>query len=253
MEASRGMDLDPAAVTSALGGECRSALDLFVAIVRLLAGRAELYGEKTPNHLLWWRPLSRALPHLRVVAIVRDPRGVVASYASMPFGMDVHAALAEAWVRDQRHVLAARRDLGAERCLVLRYEDVVAEPDLARDRLKELLGRASTPDGAEPAAPRPVEADRLFMPWETWKASAAGPIVRTRVDAWRDELLPKEAARIAWICRREMRTFGYEPDPRGAWIRNALSATTHPADQWRRWHLRMGRARRLREIEAVEL
>jgi hypothetical protein len=70
----RDVDIDPRAVVLNLDGHCAGVADLFDGIVRTLVGDAACYGEKTPNHLYWWRPLSGAFPSLKFVAVVRDPR-----------------------------------------------------------------------------------------------------------------------------------------------------------------------------------
>ena len=159
--------------------------------------------------------------------------------------MDSHVALAERWVCDQRLMRIARDELGANRFLELRYEDVVAEPASCRARLREFLGikdgsaQQAVPVGdSGPARP-------LFMPWETWKSAALGPVVHGRVDAWRTELTQTQVHVISRICRTEMRAFGYEPETgRGA---------IHPADEWRRIRFRIHRARLMQEIEAIRL
>lgn len=202
---SRGMGLDSEAtiedVVADLGGRCDSAVRLFGAIVRALAGEAAVRGEKTPSHLMWWRPLARALPAVRMVAVVRDPRAVVASYATA-WGRRQPALLAQRWSLDQRAVLAMRRTLGPRRCLLLRYEDVVAEPDDAREALGAFLGV-----GALEAAPGPPGP--LHLSWETWKRQASGPVTRDRLSAWRHVLDARESATVGAICGRRMAAFGY--------------------------------------------
>jgi hypothetical protein len=166
--------------------------------------------------------------------------------------MDSPAALAESWVSDQRLVLAAMDQLGPARCLVLRYEDVATRPEAAREQLGRFLDRtpvlASVPYGARSSA------QRLFMPWEVWKAGAVEPIVRDRVDAWRQELPARQAAAVSTICRPSMRAFAYPTDPGpGATSDRRSIWSLGPADQWRRMHFRIARARRIREIEMTQL
>jgi hypothetical protein len=250
LKTSRGMDLSAIGVADALGGRCTSALELFVEIVCQLAGEGEVIGEKTPNHLLWWKPLTNALSQLRIIAVVRDPRAVVNSYAAAPFGMDSPVALAESWVSDQRLVLEALNDLGKERCLVLRYEDVVQGPDTARDQLQSFLGRnpaiTSDRDRAQPSR------QQIFMEWETWKEAAVGPIVQDRIDGWRAELPARAASNVTAICRDTMSAFGYPTDPRADDPFRRLSVRVlGPADQWRRLHFRVARTRLIREIEST--
>src|SRR6185295_12157317 len=151
--------------------------------------------------------LSTAISGLRIVVVVRDPRAVTSAYASAPFGMDSSAALAESWSADQREALHASAELGPGRCLIVRYEDVVTDPERSLEKLRVFLGRPSV-ESAEDDAHGP--APEILMPWETWKANALGPVVTTRVDAWKTELSPWEADTVAAICKTEMRAFGYQ-------------------------------------------
>jgi hypothetical protein len=204
--------LDVAAVVADLGGTCRRPLELFDAVVRQLAGPAEVLGEKTPNHLVWWRPISVAAPWMRFVVVVRDPRAVVASNLDMPWRTDatlpawgdhIHLAFAMLWSFFQGQALRMSHELGPRRCLVLRYEDVVREPDAVRLRLASFLERPL--DGAPEAAP-----SSIVLPWETWKARALEPVDDRRVASWRDRLSPRVATEITVVCASRMRTFGYD-------------------------------------------
>jgi len=215
LDSARGLELDAAAVVDDLGGTCPGPYALFDALVRQLAGPAEMWGEKTPDHLLWWRPLSQAAPWLRFVAVVRDPRAVVASNLTMPWssdgrvpawGEDTHLAFAALWARLQGQVKALEDTLSPSRRLVLRYEDVVDDPEAARGRLATFLGRPT--DAGWQAPP-----DDMVLAWESWKADALGPVTADRVLRWRDTLDVRRAAEVAALCRVGMRRFGYEGAP----------------------------------------
>jgi hypothetical protein len=210
MKNTREFELDVEAVVDALGGRCDGPLAMFEALVRVLAGEAAVYGEKTPTHLAWWRPLTRAIPTLRVVAVVRDPRAAVASQLRLPWGpkgpqRDVLAA--ERWRGDQRQVGKMREELGPERCLVVRYEDVVGDPDGARRSLARFVG--GDPEG------RVSAGGGFVLPREWWKGSALDDVDPGRTGAWSDVLAEHQLARIETVCRREMRRFGYPTAPRG--------------------------------------
>ncbi|HEY7946458.1 MAG TPA: sulfotransferase, partial [Acidimicrobiales bacterium] len=247
--------VDVDAVVADLGGVCQRPFDLFQALVRQLAGPAEMWGEKTPNHLVWWRPISEAAPWMRFVAVVRDPRAVVASNLEMPWrtdrtlpawGDDLHLAFAELWSFFQGQVLRLSHELGPERSLVLRYEDVVKDSDATRRRLAQFLGRPA--DVAPQAAPSDI-----VLPWEAWKARALEPVAGDRVDSWHDQLDSRRAGEIALVCRTAMRRFDYAVDlPRGPavavrWVRLGPLRVLRLA--------RYARARRLhlRTVEGLRL
>jgi hypothetical protein len=249
LETSRGLDLDEEAIFQYLGGRCERPVALFGGIVRQLAGKASVYGEKTPDHLLWWRPLAKALPELKVVTVVRDPRAVVNSYRAMPFGMDSTAAIAERWSADQEQVEAMHRVLGPDRWLALRYEHVVEDPEGARCGLARFLEIGDSGGDAREEVGDPT----LHMPWETWKAAASGPIVKDRAEAWRAELTNREVADITAICRPNMSRLGYLEDPSDRRVSRVRVATLSPVEQWRRVHFRLGRRRRIARIAATKI
>ena len=96
LPSSRGLNLDVNSVVQNLEGRCENYLQLFDALVVALVRAREpmiigemIIGEKTPIHLQWWKPIVQALPELRLVAVVRDPRSVVASNLMTPFHLDV--------------------------------------------------------------------------------------------------------------------------------------------------------------------
>ncbi|BCB90851.1 sulfotransferase family protein [Phytohabitans suffuscus] len=220
---SQGLRLDTGRVLDLVGRRCDSLFDLFAAVVVALCPPAARYGEKTPEHLLWWRPLTEADPGLRLVGVVRDPRAVAASHRSVPWGIEDAAVLAEEWALDQRQLRAAARHLGPGRCLVLRYEDVAADPDAARRRLGALLA-------VRPGGPASAPPDGIVHGWEWWKSTALEAVTTDRAAAWREVLPGGDAAAIEEIAGAEMAAFGYLDHPparrrrAGAEVRERLSA-----------------------------
>ncbi|MDQ3931433.1 MAG: sulfotransferase [Actinomycetota bacterium] len=251
LETSRELDLDLQAVLDDLEGSCDSVVELFGALVRHLAGPAGVRGEKTPGHLRWWRPLTRALPQLKVIALVRDPRAVVASNLAVPWGMKRPALLAEMWRHDQSLLGQARVELGPDRCLVLRYEDVVAEPEATRNLLAGFLnvGRQSGQADTPPATP----PTRFVHSWEWWKQGVFGPVSTERVGAWRNRLSTVQAADVTAICRNEMQVFGYASSAPSMLSTAFHLARLGPADRWRRYRLQRVRRQQLEWIEGQSL
>jgi hypothetical protein len=230
----RGVSVDPASVVSLLDSRCTRVTDLFDAILGAMVGDAPRYGEKTPNHLYWWRPLARAFPHLRFIAVVRDPRAVVASNLAAPWaaamfhprwGDSAYVAMAERCRFELETVLQLTTGL-PDRSLVLRYEDVISDPAAARDAIAALI---------KPAVDSAVAATRDYvLPWESWKAGALAPVDTSRLTAWRKDLDARRAATVAGVCRGVMSRFGY-PTTAGERL-DALGARLRlsPSTQYRR-------------------
>jgi hypothetical protein len=210
LKTSGELDVDVNAIVRDLDGRCLRLVDLFSTIVRQLAGDATTYGEKTPRHLLWWRPVTSAIPGLKIVAVVRDPRAVVASHFEVPWFRErpnAHVLLAELWRFQQGQVLTASRTLGDGRCLILRYEDIVRDPVAARASLAGFLGiqRASGDPEVGLNAMRTA-----ILPHESWKIRVLEGITADRSEIWREKLSARAAAQIAGICRRPMIALGYQ-------------------------------------------
>lgn len=227
---ARHLGLDPSAIVADLGGATEDVFELFSAIVRYLAGPAIVYGEKSPPHLLWCRALGRRFPHLKFVAVVRDPRAVVASSLKLSWNTKSHVLMAQQWSLDQRYLLKTRRILGDARVLLLRYEDVVSDPQSARRHLAHFL---DVPFDGGTAA---VALRDIAMPRETWKANVVDPVDPERAVAWQASLSPSQIQDISAICRHEMVAFGYHdglPDRLAAYRR---IAHLPPRQQARRMH-----------------
>ena len=95
-------EIDVDALMLGMGARCDSPVEMFSGLVRFLAGAPHLAGEKTPSHLWWWQPLAGAMPGLKIVGVVRDPRAVAASMQHMPWGPDRPALVSEWWAADQQ-------------------------------------------------------------------------------------------------------------------------------------------------------
>ena len=224
---SAGLNVPVDDIIRSLGGSCREPALLYQQLVIALAKPGMSYGEKTPGHLVWWPCLAELIPWLKFIFVVRDPRAVVASYR-LPAGMRRRpdSFLAARWRADQGSVLIAVKTLKS-RSLLLRYEDVVAAPDAARATIARFLGIAVSVPG------KPANGADLYLPWETWKRGACGPIKTDRRDAWRRSLSWREVAVTERICHREMGEFGYQSSwPRMRSLVIGMPGPVRCADMW---------------------
>ena len=181
---------------------------IFESLVAALSPARPVLGEKTPGHLLWWEHLTTAQQHLKLIAVVRDPRAVLASQRSVPWGEPDVFALAERWLLHQRAIVDAARLLGKQRCLVLRYEDVAADPEAHRARIASFLGVS---DEWEALREDLLDAHPLFAPREQWKAEAVGAVTTERITSWPGVVGPSDVAVIEAVTAELMSRFEYEP------------------------------------------
>jgi hypothetical protein len=112
-----------------------------------------VWGEKTPRHLFRSKDILGAFPTAKLLVMMRDPRGVVASYrdwnerlfkreqietfSSESIGREVArrrmsyslTVIALLWRSAANTALRLNRDLGAGRIFVCKFEDLLADPE----------------------------------------------------------------------------------------------------------------------------
>ena len=183
----------------------------------ILAARpdAERFVEKTPDHALWLDVVREVLPEARVVHLVRDSRGVVASLLAAgraPWGAmwapkSLDAAIG-VWVRHVEAALAQAPDAP-----IVRHEDLAREPVSALRPVFRHLGLDA--DDAMLAAFVAAEPDARLV--------GAGEIVETppepdgfhrpgAADRWRNELGVLARRRIWRATATLMERLGYRED-----------------------------------------
>ena len=134
-------------------------------------------GEKLHSHPRYRGTLLDWYPKSRVIHLVRDPRDVCASLLDMPWGRKATTANANLWVD---LTAAAERGQGNDRFCRVRYEDIVADPEVAMQELCEFIGEVFDPAMLSttpvPTAEKP------------WFARSRGPVSKERLGNWRHRL-----------------------------------------------------------------
>lgn len=198
----RGFGVDADRVIDLLNGHCSRPLDLFSAIVQAATGEARLYGEKTPRHYRHWLPLSRALPELKFIWLIRDPRAVISSVMKTPWGPRLPVEIRiEQWRKSVAAMTAAQQVLG-KRLLVVPYEAMIGEgEDTFRARVAAFLGVSNQTGHYKRTTIHPFES--------SWKANVDQSADVARLNAWTTELDPGVAAHVTRQCAAEIEALGY--------------------------------------------
>jgi len=167
---------------------------------------AKIVGEKTPNHLLYMPILQQFFPEARFIHIIRDPRGVVNSWRTVPWSNGTLAQDARVW---RRYLVSARHFPPAAKSLfTLHYEQLVGEPETCLLSVCQFIG---------------IDYDSKMLDYycsgstaldtqrETWKTSATQPIFQNSIQRWQQELTAAEIAEIEANVFLEMNRYGYRP------------------------------------------
>ncbi len=189
----------------------RSFAELFALIYRM---EAEEQGKtlsfiKDNGNMLWPFHLHAMFPDARFVYLVRDPRDCVLSWLRSPSHAGGIGAATQMWQLEQSAVLSfIAVDAPQPPFLIVRYEDLLVNPEGELDRICEFAGvtreSAMTADFSSDA--HRDEARRIAN-WE----NVAGEIRRTNHGKFRDQLSRRQVRHIERRLAFEMRVLGYEP------------------------------------------
>jgi len=165
------------------------------------------WGDKTPLHSWHMAEMARVFPDAVFVAIVRHPGAVVGSLKKR-FHWKVADAAAY-WESTNVEVLRQGTQLSDARFALLRYEDLVLDPETTLRELTSWLGEPWSQDllrhndiQLAKGAPRLVDGS----------TSTREPITSQRVDRWQDSLDVAERRTVADVTSNLAGFLGYAAD-----------------------------------------
>jgi len=184
-------------------------VDVLCALLKAYAARsgADIWGEKTPDHLIHVPDLMGAFPDARVLAITRDPRDVYLSQQPMPWNRDTIVETAWTWRRYAVRVQSYRSSYG-DRFHDLRYEDLLRHPERELRCICSFLAVEFNP-----AMLSFHERADAALSAEPWKQKARRPVDPSNTEKWRGTLAPAQRWVLQAICRDAMHAFGYPTPP----------------------------------------
>ena len=203
-----------------------------------------IVGDETPNHNNGEavRRLHRIYPEARLLWVVRDGRNAVLfrriqQYIDKPhllsgaeravrdeFRKDKAAFIAagksifteawlgkfaRAWAANVRETDAAARELYGDRCLGLRYEDLLGDPVGIMTQAWEFLGVSQVPPALGDAVIDQV-ADNADADWHAQKdPKLVRDLDSAEIGAWRRLFTPADQALFEGLAGAELRAWNY--------------------------------------------
>ncbi|MFG6611610.1 sulfotransferase family protein [Sulfitobacter sp. 1A12057] len=175
--------------------------------------------DKTPEYLDIIHTLARDFPDAKFILLIRNGIDVVLSLESRGWQGPFQENRMQYWNAGCRAMVSLAHRLGPDRCLTLRYEDVMGSPKDVASSLSDFLGIAvRTAD----LVPKPevaadfTETERVLG---IHKALAAG----RKLDRRRQNLLSPADRDYMTACMGEMLyAFGYIEEPRARTLAQRL-------------------------------
>ena len=164
-------------------------------------------GEKSPSNLNYVEVLSRSFPNSQFVHIVRDPRAVLRSVLQVDRSLRQVAPIMKRWRSAVDQHLTYARHLGPGRYLLLRYEDLVRDPQCELQRVCRFMGQ----DYHAAMLEYHQRSEPGFSRYKSHHmANTLNPVVATHSDRWREELSSAQVGLVEYRCHDHMKLLGYD-------------------------------------------
>lgn len=199
----------------------RTYADLVDGVYRYYAEKnnpdGHFWGDKNNFHLDHIPTIARLFPDARFVHIVRDGRDVACSYRDLygvrgPYAPDLPnsvQAVASQWRRNLHRIHADLCRISPQQVHELRYEDLVAEPQLTLERVCNTLGIEFADDMlayAEKNREKNLEPEAF----DAWKSLARESLTASQVNRWRREMFAEDLHLFERIAGKELAQYCYE-------------------------------------------
>jgi hypothetical protein len=212
---------EAAEIVASLGPAGTDPVELFAAVTQRLAiaGGKSIACEQTPRYIFYARALLDLYPAAHVIHMVRDPRAVMASqkmrwqrrrlartssrvphYESLRVWVNYHPfTIARLW---SRSTAAAQAMESHPRVTLVRFEDLVREPETTVRRICERIGI-----GFEPAM---LDVGQVNSSHQSAVGGMRRGLNSDAIGKWQGVLTPSEVAITESYCAPLMRQFEYE-------------------------------------------
>lgn len=162
-------------------------------------------GEKTPNHILFLTPLKEFFPKARFINIIRDPRGVVNSWRSVPWSSGKITQDAQRWRGHVVQALNCPQSLQSSLFTIF-YETLLREPEKKLRSICHFLELEYSPIMLNYYQ----NSGDINLEREPWKKQSLNPIDLDRLNRWKNELSSQQIKDIEAVTWWEMKQLGYQ-------------------------------------------
>lgn len=202
----------PTAAELAAAASGRTFADVFRAAYEILAaheGKGRVFVKD--NHAAEdFGQIEAAFEAHRYLFVVRDPRDMAMTWRDNAMEPGGVAAAAACWLGDQTASLRVLSALGPRgRAMLLRFEDLVTEPEASMRRVCGFLGLDYTPAMLDFHRDPLLQHNAASL--SSW-TDLARPIDPSVVGRFRTRLSGSEVRYIEAVCGEQMAVFGYPRD-----------------------------------------
>jgi len=162
-----------------------------------------ILGDKNPAFSLFLKELISLFPDSKFIHIVRDYRDNILSFQRVSFDVNGTSALAYRWKKYNEEILEYSEKY-PDQFILLRYEDLLVEPEYYLKRICLFLGVDFVPGMLE------FHRNAQNVPKPEWQKNISRPLDKNRLYLWKSEMKKSDILKSDYICRDISSSFGYE-------------------------------------------
>ncbi|MBC7460032.1 MAG: sulfotransferase [Thermoleophilia bacterium] len=164
------------------------------------------WADKTPPHIDHIEYLLEIFPDAKFVELVRDGRDVALSIMGLPFGGNNPYATGKRWASCVRKGAEARAEM-PDRVVLVRYEDLVTQPEPEVRRVSEFLG---IPYEDDMLHVEKTDITKLQKDQQQWFSNLWAGINQTAMGKWRTKMSEHDQRLYLAAAGDELALHGYD-------------------------------------------
>ena len=163
------------------------------------------WGEKTPQHLFYWREIIQAFPNMQVIHIVRDGRDVALSWKKARFGPKHVYQLAKKWVHYLENIEQLKANLNPNAFLEVKYEELLLNPEQTIQEICDFLGEEFTPEMlCFYTNGKSYPTDQINQ------KNLSRPLMSNNIGKWRKKMTNRQLRIFEAIAGTTLERYGYQ-------------------------------------------
>jgi hypothetical protein len=168
------------------------------------------WGDKTPQHIFFLFQIKELYPDAHFVFLVRDGRDVAESTKRVYIGPKSISAIAQRWKKYITLMNAFTGSVSQEQCILVRYEDLVSDPETTRKRILHFLGEINCREVSCDSLLDQSEVGRVYTKKKSLHSSLKEGVTTNKIGRFKVALSPREVEIFECIAGKELSQFGYE-------------------------------------------
>jgi hypothetical protein len=201
------------------------------------ANERQRLGEKTPHHIKCIDYIMEIFPDSPVILMIRDGRAVVNSRMNQPNWETNLIGASRAWKQDVKRYERLISGPYADRVLVVKYEDLVIDPERILRETCTFLNEEYEPEMLQQDSSETTRFEQYYQ--QDWMVKSTKTIDPRCALNWQNELTTNQLALVENEIGKELQELGYtvERSPKfskwyGLWIQEWVRHISFRTHRW---------------------